>query len=143
MTTVMASFMAIVLFGMIMIATISYGDSMGMMSAPDSVVLSQRLQSAAEFASQIQDSTGSRPRSAQEMFEAGFPASTVGGGGDLEVVCTGQSCSPMAICLSLPSTAENRAVVQVAATRVRGVMSGACGDDGAPVGSHAVVTLRI
>jgi hypothetical protein len=143
MTTVVASFIAIVLFGMIMIGTISYGDSLGMMSAPDSVAIAQRMQSAAELVSHIQSSTGSRPTSADDLVEAGMPPSVTGNAGDLAIRCTDDSCSPMDLCLSMPSTAENVVAVRAAAGRIKGVVSGACGDAASGIGSDVVVTMRL
>ena len=143
MTTVVASFIAIVLFGMIMIGTISYGDSLGMMSAPDSVAIAQRMQSAAELVSQMQRSTGSRPSSAQELIEGGMPPSVTGNGGDMQIKCSDESCSPMALCLALPTTDENVVAVKAAAGRIKGVVSGSCGEDAAAIGTDVVLTMRL
>lgn len=142
MTTVMASFIAIVLFGMIMIATISYGDSLGMMAATDSVALSQRIQSAAEIVAQVQTETGSRPRSAADLVAAGMPASTAGSMGDLDIQCTNQTCTPMALCLVLPATSDNITAARAAAGRVKGTVSGTCGAAGDPA-DQVVITLNI
>jgi len=143
MTTVVASFIAIVLFGMIMIGTISYGDSLGMMSAPDSVAIAQRMQTAAELVSQTQSSTGSRPSSAQELTEAGMPQSVTGEAGDMQVKCSDDSCSPMALCLSLPNTEQNAVAIKAAAGRIKGVVSGSCGEDAAAIGTDVVLTMRL
>lgn len=148
MTTVMASFLAIVLFGMVMLATISYGDALGMRAAPDSVVIGQRLQSAAELVSQIETGTGSRPHTAQELFQAGMPSSTIGGAGELQVECTGSSaasveaCTPLTLCVALPGTSENVSAARATADRIHGAVSGECGS-AVPPGEHVVVSLTI
>lgn len=143
MTTVMASFIAIVLFGAIMIGTISYGDTLGMMSAPDSLVLSQRVQSAVEAVSQIQTETGSRPRSADELKSAGLPAASSSYPGDVSVRCEDDTCMPMAVCVSLKATKENLVAANAAAGRVKGVVSGNCGDATAAIGDDVFITVTI
>ncbi len=143
MTTVMISFIAIVLFGMIMVATINYGDALVMMSAPDSVEVAGRLQSAAEMVSQIQDSTGSRPTSAAALWRAGLPRPTRQDGSALDVRCATAAWAPMALCLALPATADNVLIARSAASRVKGYVSGECGSQGTAVASAAVITLQI
>lgn len=143
MTTVMISFIAIVLFGMIMVATISYGDALGMMSAPESVEVAGRLQSAAELVSQIQASTGSRPTSADALWSAGLSRQIRQDGSDIVVRCSNDTCSPMALCLTLPGTSSNVLVAKSAASRVKGFVSGECGTEGASVANTAVITLTI
>ena len=143
MTTVMISFIAIVLFGMIMVATISYGDALGMMSAPESVEVAGRLQSAAELVSQIQTSTGSRPTSADALWKAGLSRPVRQDGSEIVVRCSNAACSPMALCLALPGTSANALVAKSAASRVKGYVSGECGSEGTAIGNAAVVTLTI
>lgn len=143
MTTVLSSFIAIILFGMIMISTISYGDTLGMMSAPDSVHIAQRLQSAAEMSSQIQSSTGSRPRSAEELVQAGLPAAVMGDSGEIAVSCSDEACSMQAVCLELQSSSNNVTAAKAAANRIKGVVSGQCGVEAAPIADTVVVTMWI
>lgn len=141
MTTVIASFIAIVLFGMIMIATISYGDTLGMMSAPDSVALAQRLQTAAALSSEIQVSKGSRPRSAQELIAEGMPASMINGLGELEVSCSDEACSTQAICMVMQNSTSNLVAARAAASRVKGSVSGQCGNADAAIANALVITM--
>jgi hypothetical protein len=143
MTTVMASFIAIVLFGAIMIGTISYGDALGMMSAPDSVALAQRVQSAVEAVSQVQSETGSRPTSVGELLSAGLPASSSSYPGDVSIRCDDETCTPMAVCVSIRGTRDNVVAATAAAGRVKGVVSGACGDAAAAVGDDVFITVTI
>lgn len=122
MTTVMVSFIAVVLFGMVMLATLSYGDSLGIMSTNDSLLFTQRLQSAAEIVSQVETSTGSRPRSGQEIMDAGMPKSTVSGLDHFEVDCSANTstCHPMHLCLRLPGSLETRKSAEITADRLKG-----------------------
>jgi hypothetical protein len=143
MTTVIASFIAVVLFGMIMIATISYGDTLGMMSAPDSVALAQRLQTAASLSSQVQATKGSRPRSAAELIAEGMPVSAINGLGDLEVSCSDEACTTQAICMVIPNSSNNLVAAKAAASRVKGEVSGKCGDGDTGIGDSIVVTMWI
>lgn len=143
MTTVVTSFIAIVLFGMIMIGTINYGDSLGMMAAPDSVGLSQRLQSAVEVVSQVQSSTGSRPRTRAELMAGGMPAASSNYPGEVDVRCTDDSCTPMSVCISLPNTSDNVTAAKAAAGRVKGVVSGVCGNQDAQIADDVVVSMTI
>ena len=143
MTTVITSFIAIILFGMVMIATINYSDPVGMMSAPDSVLVAQRLQSAAALSSQIQADKGSRPRSVAELEAEGMPAPVVHNMGDLEISCSDEACSVQAVCMVMSSSSGNALVAKSVASRVKGIVSGQCGSETSPVVNQVVVTMWI
>lgn len=143
MTTVIASFVAIVLFGMILLGTINYGDALGYDNTPHGLEISQRLQSAAETVARIQHDTGSRPTSVSELRAGGLPDPFVSDGSQFQIQCDDQRCSPIALCIVLPSTPENIASVKSAATRIKGHFSGACGDTTAPITNEAVASMSI
>lgn len=143
MTALVTSIVAIVLFGMIMVATVSYGDSLGMMSTVEATSMAQRMQSAAAMVSQVQQDTGSRPTSFAELKAAGFPDEIMESGAIMSIECTDERCSPMRICMTMPATSENVMAARSAAARVHGIMSGTCGDGAAAIGGEAVITLSI
>lgn len=139
----MTSIVAIVLFGLILAATVSYGDSLGMMSTVDATNLVQRMQSAAAVVAQVQHDTGSRPSSLQELVDAGLPPETMSSGAVMSMRCEDERCSPLDLCMTLPSSGENVMAARAAAARLHGTASGQCGAPSSPIGDEVAVTLSI
>jgi len=143
MTSLVTSIVAIILFGLILVGTMSYGDSLGMMSTVDATNLVQRMQTAAATVAQVQHDTGSRPTSMSELVAAGMPPEVMSTGGTMTMECGDERCSPLQLCLAIPSTGENVMAARAAAARLHGTVSGVCGDPTSAVGGQAVIGLAI
>lgn len=143
MTTIMASFIAIVLFGLVTMATISYGDVLGMMATPDAMQMADRLQSGAEVVAQVQNAVGSRATSLDELVDGGLTDPLVADGATFQMACADERCSPTSLCLSMDDSADARAMAEMTATKVKGVVSGVCGDPDAAIGDKVVVALDV
>ena len=143
MTALATSIVAIVLFGMMLVATVNYGDALGYMSTTDSALVVDRLQSGVAIVAQIQHDTGSRPTTVAELTAAGVPEPFVHDGSEFAMSCSDERCSPMSLCLSLPANDENIAVARSAAARIKGVVSGSCGSTGDAVVDRVVVGVSI
>lgn len=143
MTTVITSFIAIVLFGMIMVGTINYNDALGYDATGHSIELVQRLQSGVEVVSRVQHDTGSRPTSLEELQAAGLPSQAYPDGSQWQMHCDDERCSPIALCLALPADSASTSAVRSAAGKIKGHASGVCGNDDAAIGETAVVSISI
>lgn len=149
MSTVLISLVAILLFGMIAVATFTYIDVDTLNASDDAVETQMRLNSAAEMVANYQTSTGSRPRTVAELKSAGLESDGIrdslkDDGSSWQIVCVdADTCNPMNLCLSFPDSPHYRQVVERAASRTRGYASGACGDSDAPIDDNVVITLRI
>ncbi len=149
MSTVLISLVAILLFGMIALATFTYIDVDTLNASDDAVGAQMRLNSAAEAVGNFQSSTGSRPRTIAELKSAGLESDGIrdslkADGASWQMICVdADTCNPMDLCLVFPDSPHHRQVVERAASRTRGYASGACGDSGAPFDDNAVITLRI
>lgn len=142
MSTLMTSFIAIVLLGLAIMATVSYVDPVSMRAGTDGIAVAERLQTAAHLATEIKTDTGSYPRSRQEMIDAGMPTTQAGGAGSIELSCGDASCSTLSICSLLENSEANMAVAAAASDKVNGSISGTCGAQDAP-GERVVVSLKI
>lgn len=149
MSTVFISLIAILLFGMITVATFTYIDMDTLNASDDAINVQMRLNSAAEVVANYQTSTGSRPMTIAELKNAGLESagmqdSIADDVSSWSMVCVdGATCNPMDICLVFPDSPHHRQVVERAASRTRGFASGTCGDSNAPFDDNAVITLRI
>lgn len=149
MSTVLISLVAILLFGMIAVATFTYIDVDTLNASDDAVGTQMRLNSAAEVVANYQTATGSRPRTMAELESAGLESgglrdSLKADGASWQMICVdADTCNPMDLCLVFPDSPHHRQVVERTASRTRGYASGTCGDSDAPFDDNAVITLRI
>ncbi len=149
MSTVLISLAAILLFGMIAVATFTYIDVDTLNASDDALNTQMRLNSAAEVVANYQTSTGSRPRTMSELNSAGLESGGLqndlkADGASWSMVCVdADTCIPMDLCMVFPDSPHHRQVVERAASRTRGYASGVCGDSDAPFDDNAVITLRI